>query len=137
MQCSRRSNAQSIAAVPSEPQTAREVTLSVSALASFPEVYFAVGRLINDPDSSLRNFAEAQDPVLAAGISRLANSAYFGLASFFHTLKVEAIHGEHFQTRQLMTETVIEYIEVDCNRTRRHSANGYLSPEAFEAQQVT
>ena len=56
--------------------------------------------------------------------------------SFFHTLKVEAIHGERFPTRQLMRETVFEYIEVDYNRTRRHSANGYLSPEAFEAQQV-
>ncbi|MFT4927029.1 MAG: putative transposase, partial [Phenylobacterium sp.] len=25
-----------------------------------------------------------------------------------------------------------EYIEVDYNRTRRHSANGYLSPDNFE-----
>ena len=56
--------------------------------------------------------------------------------SFFHTLKVEAIHGERFPTWQLMRETVFEYIEVDYNRTRRHSTNGYLSPEAFEAQQA-
>ena len=56
--------------------------------------------------------------------------------SFFHTLKVEAIHGERFPTRQHMRETVFEYIEVDYNRTRRHSANGYLSPEAFEAKMV-
>ena len=41
-----------------------------------------------------------------------------------------------FPTRQLMRETVFEYIEVDYNRTRRHSANGYVSPEAFEAKQV-
>ena len=54
--------------------------------------------------------------------------------SFFHTLKVEAIHGERFPARQHMRETVFEYIEVDYNRTRRHSANGYLSPEAFEAK---
>lgn len=56
--------------------------------------------------------------------------------SFFHSLKVEAIHGERFATRQAMKETVFEYIEVDYNRTRRHSANGYLSPEVFEAQQA-
>jgi putative transposase len=56
--------------------------------------------------------------------------------SFFHTLKVEAIHGERFATREHMRQTVFEYIEVDYNRTRRHSANGYLSPMAFEAQQV-
>jgi len=56
--------------------------------------------------------------------------------SFFHTLKVEVIHGERFPTRALMRQTVFEYIEVDYNRTRRHSANGFISPEAFEAQQV-
>lgn len=56
--------------------------------------------------------------------------------SFFHTLKVEAIHGERFPTRELMRQTVFEYIEADYNRTRRHSANGYISPEAFEAQRV-
>lgn len=56
--------------------------------------------------------------------------------SFFHSLKVELIHGERFCTRQAMKEAVLEYIEVDYNRTRRHSANGYLSPEVFEAQQA-
>ena len=56
--------------------------------------------------------------------------------SFFHTLKVEVIHGERFTTREEMRKTVFEYIEVDYNRTRRHSANGYISPEAFEAQRV-
>ena len=56
--------------------------------------------------------------------------------SFFHTLKVEVIHGERFATREGMRQTVFEYIEVDYNRNRRHSANGYISPEAFEAQRV-
>ena len=56
--------------------------------------------------------------------------------SFFHTLKVEVIHGERFATREEMRQTVFEYIEVDYNRTRRHSANGYISPEAFGAQRV-
>ena len=52
--------------------------------------------------------------------------------SFFHTLKVEIIHGESFATRETMRRAVFEYIEVDYNRTRRHSANGYISPLAFE-----
>ena len=56
--------------------------------------------------------------------------------SFFHSLKVEAIHGERFGTREEMRQTVFEYIEVDYNRTRRHSANGYISPDAFEAKNV-
>lgn len=53
--------------------------------------------------------------------------------SFFHTMKVEAIHGECFATREEMRHTVFEYIEVDYNRNRRHSANGRISPVAFEA----
>jgi len=52
--------------------------------------------------------------------------------SFFHTMKVEAIHGECFATREEMRHTVFEYIEVAYNRTRRHSANGRISPMAFE-----
>lgn len=53
--------------------------------------------------------------------------------SFFHSLKVEAIHGETFPTRTLMRKTVFEYIEVDYNRDRQHSTIGYISPCAFEA----
>jgi len=56
--------------------------------------------------------------------------------SFFHSFKVELIHGERFTTRDAMKEAVFEYIEVDYNRNRRHSANGYLSPVAFEAKKV-
>lgn len=56
--------------------------------------------------------------------------------SFFHTMKVEVIHGEHFVTREQMRRVVFEYIEVDYNRNRRHSANGNISPAAFEARQA-
>lgn len=56
--------------------------------------------------------------------------------SFFHSMKVEIIHGERFATREEMRQTVFEYIEIDYNRTRRHSANGCISPEAFEIQQA-
>ena len=56
--------------------------------------------------------------------------------SFFHSLKVEAIQGERFQTREQMRHVVFEYIEVDYNRTRRHSANGNISPAMFEATQA-
>ncbi|WP_420795638.1 IS3 family transposase [Isoalcanivorax pacificus] len=56
--------------------------------------------------------------------------------SFFHTLKVELVHGERFRTRQQMREAIFEYIEIDYNRNRRHSAIGYLNPEAYEALKV-
>ncbi len=54
--------------------------------------------------------------------------------SFFHSLKVEVIHGNRFQTREAMRRTVFEYIAVNYNRMRRHSSIGYLSPESFEAK---
>ncbi|EAW1760402.1 IS3 family transposase [Salmonella enterica subsp. enterica] len=54
--------------------------------------------------------------------------------SFFHTLKVECIHGEDFVSREIMRAAVFNYIECDYNRWRRHSACGGLSPEQFENQ---
>ncbi len=56
--------------------------------------------------------------------------------SFFHSLKIGTIQGKKFFTREQMRQTIFEYIEVDYNRNRRHSANGFVSPEAFEAQHV-
>ena len=56
--------------------------------------------------------------------------------SFFHTLKVEMVHGESFPTREAMRRAVFEYIEVDYNRTRRHSANGHISPLAYEHKMI-
>lgn len=52
--------------------------------------------------------------------------------SFFHSLKVEAIHGETFATRDLMKQHVFEYIETFYNTLRRHSHNDYVSPMKFE-----
>ncbi|EPJ4165683.1 IS3 family transposase [Citrobacter freundii] len=56
--------------------------------------------------------------------------------SFFHSLKVECIHGERFTRREIMRTTVFNYIECDYNRWRRHSACGGLSPEQFENQSL-
>ena len=56
--------------------------------------------------------------------------------SFFHTLKVEMVHGESFATREDMRQAIFEYIEMDYNRTRRHSANGYISPMVFENKMI-
>ncbi len=54
--------------------------------------------------------------------------------SFFHSLKVECIHGERFASREIMRTTVFNYIECDYNRWRRHSACGGINPEQFENQ---
>ena len=45
--------------------------------------------------------------------------------SFFHSLKVEAIHGERIRTREQMRQQVFEYIELDYNRQRRHSKRSF------------
>ena len=58
------------------------------------------------------------------------------MESWNHSLKVEAIHGERFATREAAKAQVFEYIEVYYNRKRLHSRLGYLSPEAFEARQA-
>jgi putative transposase len=56
--------------------------------------------------------------------------------SFFHTLKVELIHGKIYDTRQQAKTAIFEYIEVFYNRQRRHSYLGYLSPVDFEKKNV-
>lgn len=52
--------------------------------------------------------------------------------SFFHSLKVEKLHRYRFETHQQMRQAVFQYIEVNYNRKRRHSACGYLSPLNYE-----
>ncbi len=52
--------------------------------------------------------------------------------SFFHTPKGHVVHDSVFSTRKEANSVLFEYIEVYYNRVRRHSANGWLSPEAFE-----
>lgn len=58
------------------------------------------------------------------------------MESWNHSLKVEAIHGERFLTREMAKAQVFDYIEVYYNRRRLHSRLGYLSPETFEARQA-
>ncbi len=43
---------------------------------------------------------------------------------------------EPMVNREQMRQTVFGYIEVDYNRTRRHSTLGYLSPEKYEQTEV-
>ena len=49
-------------------------------------------------------------------------------------MKVEAVQYEPIMDRESMRQAIFEYIEVDYNRTRRHSSLGYLSPENFEIE---
>ncbi len=58
------------------------------------------------------------------------------MESFFGTLKTEWLYFQRFDTRQDAMTSIFYYIESFYNRKRRHSANEYLSPLAFEQQTV-
>jgi putative transposase len=58
------------------------------------------------------------------------------MESFWGTLKQELLYQQpdgRFETHEQARRMLFEYIEVFYNRQRRHSAIGYVSPEAFEA----
>jgi transposase InsO family protein len=55
------------------------------------------------------------------------------MESFWATLKRELVDGRDYATHAEARASIFEYIEVFYNRTRRHSALGYVSPEQFEA----
>jgi len=54
--------------------------------------------------------------------------------SFFATLEWELIAQADWHTRAQARAAIFEYIEGWYNRQRRHSALGYVSPAAYEAQ---
>jgi putative transposase len=68
-----------------------------------------------------------------ASMSRKANCYDNApMESFFHTLKTELVHHRHYATRAEATRDIFAYIEGFYNRTRRHSAIGYISPIEME-----
>jgi transposase InsO family protein len=54
------------------------------------------------------------------------------MESFYHTLKVELIYQNTYQTRREARRAIFEYIEIFYNRERLHSSLGYCSPEEYE-----
>ena len=56
--------------------------------------------------------------------------------SFFYTLKDQLSRVARFVDREAITEIAFKYVEVDSNRTRRHSALGYVTAEQCGAAQA-
>ena len=54
------------------------------------------------------------------------------MESFFHTLKTELVHHRQYATRAEAQRDIFAYIEGFYNRTRLHSAIGYISPIEME-----
>ena len=53
------------------------------------------------------------------------------MESFWHSLKVEEMHGRGFETREEAKRCVFGYIEGFYNTTRMHSSLNWQSPRAF------
>jgi len=58
------------------------------------------------------------------------------MESFFSSLKTEWVNDKKYATREEARASIFEYIEVFYNRQRRHSTNGYLSPEDYENRTI-
>ncbi len=56
------------------------------------------------------------------------------MESFFSTLKTECIDGKIYLSRAQAKREFFEFIEIEYNRKRRHSATGSMTPENFENQ---
>ena len=56
--------------------------------------------------------------------------------SWYHTMKTELVHHEHFATRDEALAKIFQYIEVFYNRERLHSSLGYLAPAQFESKHL-
>jgi len=71
---------------------------------------------------------------IVASMSRKGNCWDNAVAeSFFASLKVELKTERGWRTRAEARSAIFDYIETWYNPKRRHSANGYLSPKAFES----
>jgi putative transposase len=94
--------------------------------------------LIHHSDRGVQYASEAYRNVIRsagfqASMSRKGNCYDNApMESFFHTLKTELVHHRHYATRSEATRDVFAYIEGFYNRTRRHSAIGYISPIQME-----
>jgi transposase InsO family protein len=113
-----------------------ELPLAASAMAITPQRPGA--GLIHHSDRSVQYGSAAyrkmmQSAGFRASMSRRADRYDNApMESFFHTLKTELVHHQHYATREQAGRDIFAYIEGFYNRTRRHSAIGYLSPIEME-----
>lgn len=56
--------------------------------------------------------------------------------SFFHSLKVELVHGQRFASREQAQSAIFKYMEVFYNTKRLHSTLDYMTPAAYEQRRV-
>ena len=117
--------------------TLARIVIPTTQARPFPPPYAAVRRQCEAMPAQSHQPVLHGDSGLVASMSGKGNCYdYAAMESWNHSLKVEAIHGERFDTREAAKAHVFEDIEVDYYRTRIHSTLRYLSPEEFELSHV-
>jgi transposase InsO family protein len=112
--------------------------LASSALAMAIQQQRPQEGLIQHTDRGVQYASQAYREALSnagitASMSRKANCYDNApMESFFHTLKTEQVHHCDYQTRAEAQRDVFAYIEGFYNRTRLHSAIGYITPVEME-----
>lgn len=98
--------------------------------------------LVHHSDRGVQYACDAYQELLAAhgitcSMSRRGNCYDNAMMESYHgTVKTELVYqqpNQRFASIEQAKQRLFEYIEVFYNRQRRHSAIGYISPEAFEA----
>jgi putative transposase len=119
-----------------------QVDLASSALTMAIQQQKPKAGLIHHSDRGVQYASHDYRAALsAAGIvgsmSRKANCYDNApMESFFHTLKTELVHHRQYKTRAEAQRDIFAYIEGFYNRTRLHSAIGYIAPIQMELKAV-
>lgn len=113
-------------------------SLVTNALAMAVERRGRAKGLVHHSDRGSQYASEAYQRMLAVNgitgsMSRRGN-CYDNAAmeSFFHTLKVECVFEQRYESRREAKADIFDWIEMFYNRQRRHSTLGYISPVEFE-----
>jgi transposase InsO family protein len=115
-----------------------QVELASSALTMAIQQQRPEAGLIHHSDRGVQYASQAYREALsvagiAASMSRKANCYDNApMESFFHTLKTERVHHCQYKTRAEAQRDIFAFIEGFYNRTRLHSAIGYIAPIQME-----
>lgn len=115
-----------------------QVELASSALAMAIRQQRPQAGLIHHSDRGVQYASQDYRAVLSsagitASMSRKADCYDNApMESFFHTLKTELVHHRQYNTRAEAQHDIFAFIEGFYNRTRLHSAIGYIAPIEME-----
>ena len=119
------------------PRLAQELTLAALTMAL---THRGARGVLHHSDRGVQYASYAYQALVAAAGGTVSMSRRGDcwdnavVESFFATLTKELLAEEMFPTRDAASRALFEFIEIWYNRQRLHSALGYLSPAAFEAQ---